>query len=226
MKKLFSGQVYDILPVDDGGFIIVYRRAEAEGKIIVSYKSVSLENGVVTPRTRADYEFIKFGEHRQNIDFSDGNFINNSCVILEDGNRFIVSPEGQSRIIDAEGHVQWQGTIRYKECGPAAVAHHGHTLWASFPKNNALIRFNLRTMREELRIGGSNDSSFNEPMGLWVSDNEDRLIVCNHNGNNLLEVNMKTYTVNERASFDEPIYKYLCIGNKEFVVLESGLYLL
>ena len=37
---------------------------------------------------------------------------------------------------------------------------------------------------------------------------------------------MRTYTVVEYAVFDEPVHKYLRIGNKELAVLDSGLYLL
>ncbi len=225
VKKLFSEQIYDILGYENG-FIVVYRRPEVEDKIVVSYKSVSLENGVVSQRTKSDYEFIKFGENHSNVNFQVGNFITCSCVKLDNGNVFIVSADGDAKILDAEGYIEWQGTIRYKECGPSSIAHYGHTLWASFPDRNALIRFNLRTMREELRIGGSSDSSFAGPKGLWVNEPEGKLIVCNEKANNILEVNMKTYTVHERAAFDEPVHKYIRIGDKEFVVLDSGLYLL
>ncbi len=225
VKKLFSEQIFDILSYESG-FIIVYRRPEIEDKVAVSFRSVSLENGVVSQRTKSDYEFIKFGENHTNANFKVGNFVTSSCVKLPNGNVFVVSDEGEARILDPEGYIEWQGTIRYKECGPASIAHHGHTLWASFPERNALIRFNLRTMREELRIGGSADSSFAGPKGLWVNEAEDKLIVCNEKANNILEVNMKTYTVHERASFEEPVHKYVKIGKNELVVLDSGLYLL
>ena len=56
LKKLFSEQIYDVLSYETG-FIVVYRRPEIEDKVVVSYKSVSLENGVVSQRTRADYEY-------------------------------------------------------------------------------------------------------------------------------------------------------------------------
>ncbi len=225
MKKLFSEQIYDVLNYETG-FIVVYRRPEIEDKVVVSYKSVSLENGVVSQRTRADYEFIKFGEHHSKVNFQVANFITCSCVKLDNGSVFIVSKDGEAKILDTEGFVEWQGTIRYKECGPHSIVHHGHTLWASFPERNALIRFNLRTMREELRIGGSTDSSFSGPEGLWVNESEDQLIVCNCNAKSILEVNMKTYTVREKAVFDEPVHRYMKIDGKEFALLDSGLYLI
>lgn len=226
MKKLFPEQVFDILEVGKTGFIVVYRRPEIDDRVVVSYKSVSLENGVVSKRTRADYEFVKFGEKRKAINLQVDNFVTCNCVQLQNDRLFIVSSNGESKILDHEGDVEWQGKIRYKENGPSGIASFGNTLWASFADNNALIRFNLNTMREELRIGGSNDSSFSGPEGLWIDEEQGKLIVCNSEACNLLEVNMKTYTVCEKATFEEPVHKYLRIGTREFLVLDSGLYLL
>ena len=225
MKKLFADEIYDILKCE-GGFIVVYRRTEVQDKVVVSYKSAQLDSGTVTQRTRADYNFVKFGEVNQTDGMLPSEVITCSAAKLDNGSVFIVNRNGNAKILDFNGDLEWQGTIKYKDCGPACIAHYGHTLWASFPERNALIRFNLRTMREELRIGGSNDSSFAGPEGLWINEEEGLLMVCNSKANNILEVNMKTYSVRERASFQEPVHKYMRIGKKELVVLNSGLYLL
>jgi hypothetical protein len=37
---------------------------------------------------------------------------------------------------------------------------------------------------------------------------------------------MKTYTVREKAVFDEPVHRYMKIDGKEFALLDSGLYLI
>lgn len=225
MKKVFSDYIYDILGFD-GGFMVVYRRGERDGKVVVSYKSVMMETGVVSQRTKDDYEFIKFGDIHSSFEFKGADFITCNCVKMDNDNLFIVTQSGDAAIIDNDGNTQWQGIIRYKDCGPAAVVRLGHTLWASFPERNALVRFNLRTMREELRIGGSNDSSFAGPKGLWIDEHRGTLLVCNSKGNNILEVNVKTYTVQEKAVFDEPVHQYMQVEGKEFVLLDSGLYLL
>lgn len=225
MKKLFSEKIYDICPIENG-FVFVYRRPEVENMIAVSYRAVSLETGVVSQRSRADYEFIKYGQRTDGANYAIGNFITCNCVTLDNGNLFIVSEKGDAKMVGTDGLIHWEGAIRYKDCGPTAIAHFGHTLWASFAEKNALIRFNLRTMREELRIGGSIDSSFSYPEGIWINDHSGKLIICNSKARNLLEVDVKTYTVEEKAVFDEPVHKYLCIDGRELVILDSGLYLL
>jgi len=225
VKQLFPEQIFDILKTPDG-FITVYRRPEFEDGIVVSYKSVSLDDGVVTPRTRADYEFVKFGGNRDFEDLRTGGFITCNCVELENDGLFVVRDGGEATIYNARNKVEWQGWIKYKGEGPIGIASVGHTLWASFYENNTLVRFNLRTMREELRIGGSNDSSFSGPKGLWIDEKADKLYVCNNKAQNILEVNIKTYTVKEHAAFQEPVHKYMKLGNRELAVLDSGLYLL
>lgn len=225
MKQLFEEQVFDILPVENG-FVVAYKKDEIDGKYIVSYKSVSLSDGVVKQRTKTDYDFIKYGEHSSVINFKAGNFITNNCVKLDDGRVFAVSVEGEAIMVGTDGKVEWQGTMRYKHSGPSCIAGFGQTLWASFAEQNALIRFNLCTMREELRIGGSAGSAFSKPKGIWIDEPSGRLVVCNAEGKNILLVNMKNYAVVEHASFDEPAYKYVKIANKELVILKSGLYLL
>ena len=130
MKKLFSDEIYDILDFE-GGFIVVYRRNEVEDKIVVSYKSVLLNSGVVSQRTRTDYQFVKFGDLDPTGEFKSGEFITCSTAKLENGSLFVVTKNGDAKIFDSDGIVEWQGTIKYKECGPASIAHSGHTLWAS-----------------------------------------------------------------------------------------------
>ena len=61
---------------------------------------------------------------------------------------------------------------------------------------------------------------------MWINEPEEQLIVCNSNAKSILEVNMKTYTVRERTVFEEPVHRYMRIDGKEFVLLDSGLYLL
>ena len=225
MKKLFADDIYDILEYY-GGFILVYRRTEVQDKVVVSYKSVRLDSGAVAQRTRQDYNYIKFGDVDPTHGMLPSETITCSTAKLDNGSVLIVNRNGNAKILNPNGDLEWQGTIKYKDCGPASIAQYGYTLWASFPERNALIRFNLRTMREELRIGGSSDSSFAGPEGLWVNEDEGLLTVCNSKANNILEVNMKTYAVRERASFQEPVHRYMRIGKKELVVLNSGLYLL
>lgn len=221
MKKIFNENAIHMLPLPKG-FIIASKQNEYNDKIIVAYKMVSFEDGSITSITRNVYQLAKFGNNFKSFEIQLKDYLNCRTVLLPDRRLFAVYPDGNATIFDTEARVEWQGTLIYKNHGPADIALHGHTLWASFPESNALIRFNLRTMREELRIGGSSDSAFSSPEGLWV--NGDSLLVCNPGSNKIGEVNLKTYTVYEYAEFDEPVHQYIKVNSNEMVLLDSGVY--
>ena len=101
---------------------------------------------------------------------------------------------------------------------------YGAALWASFRENGVLVRYSLHTMREELRIGGGQASTFSKPEGLWVDG--DKLVVCNAGSKKLWQVDLKTYAVADCMEFEEPVHQYVRIDDYELVVLDSGVYLL
>lgn len=86
-----------------------------------------------------------------------------------------------------------------------------------------LLRYNLSTMREELRIGG-NKSPFSRPEGLFVEG--DSVMVCNSGSSKLIQVDLNSYSVFEYEDFEEPIHQYVQVGDCRFAVLDSGLYLI
>ena len=94
---------------------------------------------------------------------------------------------------------------------------------AAYPDCNAILSYNIATMREELRIGGGK-SPFNKPRSISV--NGECITVCNLESQNLLEVNLSNYKIKELETFEEPIYQYLEVAGNRFALLQSGLYLL
>lgn len=222
MKKLFEEKVYDILPVENG-FIVVYEKGIVEEKLVVSFKSVSTENGVVEQRTKGDYLFVKYGNPYKRLSFETGNYITTSAAVMQE-RTFICNRKGEAYILDYFGEIIWQGSLKYKDKGPTSIVGQNNSIWATFPDENVIIRFNLNTHREELRIGGSKESAFNKPTGLWIDPSSDTMLVCNTGDNNIIEVNLKTYSVFEYHKFDRPVYKYVKVGTNELVILDSYLY--
>jgi len=98
-------------------------------------------------------------------------------------------------------------------------------VWASFKKNNVIVKYELDLLREEMSVGGGRgENSFSAPSGLFMKDNV--LYVCNEGSKKILALNTKTYAIIEVHSFKEPVYSYMQTAGLELVVLESGLYLL
>ena len=78
-------------------------------------------------------------------------------------------------------------------------------------------------MREELRIGGTTDEVFNKPGSMFVDENG-HMFLCNIASSNIIDIDLKTFSVKDYLSFDKPLKKYLRVGSIEFVLLSSGVY--
>jgi len=223
MKKIYNDNAIGLFPLPNG-FVVLVRQKEYDGKMVIQYKKISFEDGVVSSVTRNEFQYYKFGKNYKSFEMQLKGYLNWKIVTLPDYRIFAVHPDGTAKILDIDARTEWQGTMLYKEHGPADIALHGHTIWASFPESNALIRFNLRTMREELRIGGGNTSAFSKPSGLFVE--RDKMLVCNPGSNKLLEIDLNSYTVHEYAEFENPVYEYIKINASEIVMLSTGIYVL
>ena len=78
-------------------------------------------------------------------------------------------------------------------------------------------------MRVELRIGGKS-SPFSTPKNIFIDGN--CAYVCNNSTNNITKVNLENYSVEEHCAFEEGVHSFVKSGKYEFVLLDSGLYLL
>lgn len=85
------------------------------------------------------------------------------------------------------------------------------------------MRFNLNTMHAELRIGGKN-SPFDSPENIFIDG--EWAYVSNAGSNKIVKVNLEDYSVEDYYGFEEPVKCYVKSGNFEFVLLDSGLYVI
>ena len=78
-------------------------------------------------------------------------------------------------------------------------------------------------MREELRIGGVR-SPFSAPKNIFVKGNI--ATICNADSKKLSRVNLENYTVEDYHEFSETVHSYVSVDKYEFVLLDSGLYVI
>lgn len=223
MKQIYGNNSLSLFPLENG-FLIVTKEDENTEMVSVGYKLIDFSNYTMAPVTKDIYQKAKFGENYKAFELQVGNYITCKTVVLENGNVFTVNADGQSSVMDKNGYVEWQGTIKYEDGAPADIIIVGSNIWASYPNSNAIIRFNLNTMREELRIGGKNDTAFNKPEGLWYNSKNGKILICNAGSNKILELDAKNYTIYEYAEFEEPVHEYINIQSNEMVLLDSGVY--
>ena len=222
MKKIFDGKIYEILPKSDG-IIFPYQKAIVDEGDIVWYKMLSLENSSLTDISKNVYWNLKFGSNYAIAVNTAKNFVSTKALMLPNGRLFLCCENGQVFIIDPDGMINIAGELKYRDSAPSDIAFYKNGIWASFENNNVLIRFNINTLRAELRIGGKN-SPFDKPQSVFIDGQF--AFVCNAGLNNVVKVDLENYSVEELYSFEETISCYLKSGNFEFVFLESGLYVI
>ena len=222
MKKIFDGKIYEVLPKSDG-IIFPYQKAVIDQGDVVWYKMLSIENSSLTDVSENIYLNVKFGGNYNIATSVCKNFVAEKSIVLPDGRTLLCNANGQVFIIDNDGMINISGEIKYRDEAPTAIAYYKNSIWASFSENNVLIRFNIATMRNELRIGGRT-SPFVSPQDIFISG--EFAYVCNRGANNIIKVNLENYSVEEYYTFEEPVLRYIKSGNFEFVQLDSGLYVI
>lgn len=221
MKKVFSGEVYEVLPISNG-IIFSYCKDVVDQSTVVAYKMITFDNGRFTDIAKNIYLLTKFGNNYKAVAAICDNYITAKSIVLPNSKVFLLSADGEARLLGADALPVWTGELKYRGCNATDIALYKNALWASFADCNVLLRYNLTAMREELRIGG-NKSPFDKPSGLFVDG--DTVMVSNVGSSKLIEVNLNTYSVFDYEEFSEPVRQYVKVGENRFAVLDSGLYL-
>ena len=95
----------------------------------------------------------------------------------------------------------------------------------SNPDGNAIVRYSLRNMREDLRVGSEHSDVLKSPEYLFRAATG-KMLVCTGENRKILSVNLDSYVIDEYMSFNEPVRQYTRIGHDEVVLLDSGIYML
>lgn len=220
MRQIFAGKVYEMIKKPDG-LVFSHLEEVLDDGLFIKYKMLDALSGAVTDIAKNVYLLTKFGSNYRPVVNLVDNTITVKAINLPSGKLFLCEKSGSCFLLDGDGSVLWTGSILYKDCPPSDIALFDNCVWASFKENNVLIRFNLATMREELRIGGER-SPFSGPRSIFIEGNT--AIVSNVNSKCLNKVNLSTYTVQPYYEFDQSVREYIKVDNYEYVLLDSGIY--
>ena len=222
MKRIFEGEIYEILPLPNG-IVFSYCKESNGTEITVSYKMISFDTGGISDVAKNIYLMAKFGNNYKEIIKHCDNYITVKSIVSPRGKVFLLLNDGTAKLIDTDFSVIWQGNFNYRDVPAADIVVHKNAVWATFPDCNVLLRYNLSTMREELRIGGLK-SPFDKPRNMFLEGSN--VTICNKGSKKLTKVNLDTFLVLDGESFTEEVVQYLKTDIYRFVVLKSGLYML
>ncbi|MBO5872937.1 MAG: hypothetical protein J6Q56_01880 [Clostridia bacterium] len=223
MEKISGHKAFSIHALPDGLiFPYLIEKIEEENQYRIGYKMVSFSTGKISNVTKSIFMLTKFGSEYASFIGKIKNYLTCFSILMENGQTFVVEKDGTSTLFSGADEI-WSGKLLYKNTAPGGIAAASGSLWVSYPEHNVLVRYNLKTLREELRIGG-NHSPFVQTEGIFPAGS--KLFVCNTGSNSIWKVDTTNYITELYYKFDEPVYDYKFINKYEIVSLESGIYLL
>ena len=222
MEKISGDKVYSLHPLPDG-FLYSYLIEKSDEQLTVGYKMVSFDTGKMTKVTKSIYMLTKFGAEYKRFADKLKNYLTCFSIPLENGQTFIIERDGAATLFDSDGFELWSGKFLYQNTPPGGVAANDGTLWVSYPEHNTLIRYNLKTLREELRIGGSH-SPFQKVRSIFPASG--KLFLCCKGSNSIWKLDTTSYQTELYYQFEESVRDYKFINKYEIVTLKSGIYLL
>ena len=222
MKRIFGGEVYEMI-LQNGNIIFTYCIDSNETRVCIGYKMISDDKYEPTDVAKNIYLLSKFGGNYKVSSELCSNYVTTKTAELSSGILCICSDIGKTYLVDSTGMPVWSGDLKYKGEVPSDIAAYKNNIWACYKNAGVLLRFNLSTMREELRIGGKN-SPFNNPVNIFVDGSV--ATISNAGSNKLVDIDLDSYVLKEREEFTESVYSFVKFKGKRCVLLESGLYLI
>lgn len=223
MKKILSVDIVDIIPFQDGVLFVRDERIDDEN-VKVSFYSYSVSTDKIAPVAKSVYLMNKFGNAYASISDKLGDYVTCETGRLDDGSCTVVFPTGECGIFDADGVLAWNGDIFYHSAPGRSIAVENRHLWCVVPELDCVIRYSLAAGKVIMRIGGSESKTFDAPVS--VTEYDDKLYISNSGSMKINTLDLRDFTVSDFLQIDEPVYKYIRSCDREFIRIESGVYMI
>lgn len=223
MTRVISTKLIDVITFSRG-LIFVRKEALEDSTYRVSFFSYDLDSEKISPVTKSVYLLNKFGSSYSPIAQQLGDYVSCSGGRLPDSRTLIIYPTGEMGIFSEEGELSWTGDLFYRESPARDIAIENRHIWCTVPEKNCIIRYSTVVNKIVMRIGGEGSEAFQNPVSISAFDG--LLYICNQRSRLINTINLNDFSVKNFRRFNEPVYKYMRVGDKEFVLLDSGVYML
>ncbi len=221
MTKVIGTKLIDVISFSKG-LIFVKKDLMDDGKFKVSFFSFDPENQTISAVTRSVYLLNKFGSAYSPIATQLGDYVSCSAGKLPDSRSVVLYSTGDLGVFDASGELTWNGELKYNDEPANDLTIENNHIWCTVPGRNCIVRYSVLGNKVVMRIGGDESNAFSTPSGISYFDGQ--LYICNQTSMQINTVNLSDYSVRGFRRFDEPVHKYMRVGEEEFVLLDSGVY--
>ncbi len=223
MIKVVGQKVIDLIAYKQG-ILFVIKELVANGQYKVSFYSYDLQTQSIATVTKNAYLMTKFGSAYETIVPYLEDYVSCAAQKLADGKTVVTYRGGEIGLFSENGTLLYSERIAYNNSPIREAAAIGNHVWCAVPEENVIVRYNTKKKRIDLRLGDKATGTFNRPVFISVADNT--LFVSCKGGNCVNAVSLPDFTVTKIHAFNEPVLEYFRVGNNEFAVLDSGVYLL
>lgn len=223
MLKIIGLEIIDLIPYARGIQFVLKEPLE-DGKTKVSFYSFDTDIRDIAKVTKNAYLMTKFGPSFGAICDKIGDYIACDSTRMRDGKIFIIYASGEIGLFAEDGSLVYTGDILYRDFPARDAAADSGFIWSVVPDENMAVRFSVSQNRVVMRIGGAQANTFPHPVA--IEEYDGKLYVCCQKSGEIKTVDLSDFTIGEYKTFDEPIHKYLRVGENEFVILDSGVYML
>ena len=222
MKQIHNGPVLDVVASTNGFVFAAQQDSTEDGRAIVEYKTCDFVSRRLENITRNLYLLTKFGDLYERYADHPQQYLTCMTAFYPNGDLLLVEADGSVRRMAQDGRCLYEGQFLYRGCAPAAVAIANNAVWVSFSHPGAVLRYDIRTMRETYRYGGGTSAALLGAHGLWFEG--DILFVCCRESGRIVQINLRNYHMEDHHLFTEPVNAFMKVQATEIVWLQSGIY--
>lgn len=223
LRQVLNFQPLDILPFQQG-FIYLKKEYHENGNIKASFHYFDQSIHISEPVVRNTYLQAKFGNAFKLIVEQIGDFISCDTSFFPNGAVAVMYKSGELRIFTSSGGQVLKCDLRYQEHPVQCPAVDEKNIWCVVPDKNCVVNYSPAEQSVLLRIGGGKSNAFDNPVSLVKVLNN--LFICSRNAHKIRTIRLDDYSVKDYRDFDEPVNKYMAVYEKEYAVLDSGVYML
>ena len=223
MQHILKIQISDIVRFSKGILFVREEHLE-DDETKVSFYAFDAKDNKIAPITKSVYLLNKFGPAFKEIASQLGDYVSCDAGRLLDGGTAVIYTTGEMGLFDGEGELTWTGDLFYHEHPARDIAVENRHIWSVVPEIHALIRYSIAANKVVMRIGGISSGTFDRPVS--VAEYDGKLYVCDRDKHCIKTVSLTDYAVETYRQFEEPVHKYIKSADCEFVLLNSGVYIL
>ena len=223
MREIYHGEILNITSFKNG-FVFAALAQNNDGKVTANFYGYDAVNDHFSRIKKSIFLKIKFGYEYEDIAKQLGDYVSCDAGFLSDGRVMVVFPNGEYHIFNTDGSVNVSSLLTYKGKSVCDIACQDNFIWCAVPEANAVIKYNPREGRIVLRAGGGEDSAFDSPCSVTLLGN--KLYICNRGSRKIRTLDTASNTVRDYRVFNQKVFKYINVRGKEFVWLQSGLFVL